>query len=346
MNSTVPGSKPPPGLQVAIVPFPALGDLTIYLRLSQTFVANGAQVTYFSDQLAPAASTFPWLEILPLQNTDLPELLSTFDLVVWDAGLTPQKGVESAAAHLAQQIATHSHLAVVTAKKLPSSLRTCESRIQLGSATFGLACTTFCLDSKAGLTMVDWVDRYATKTFNLTPPRSPPEIARTRRPARKAIIFPTTPNPRKNYWPLGFRAIAKQLLTSGWEVTFVSSPNEQPQLETQYAGYAVKTFPDLNALIAYMDDAGIIVSNDSGGGHLASMLGLPTVTITRKPQGFTWRPGFNRANAVLSPPLTFKIFGSGHIWRPFIPFWRVLPYAEAALRHQASPAHPTNDASV
>ncbi|THF63135.1 ADP-heptose--LPS heptosyltransferase [Pseudothauera nasutitermitis] len=324
----------PAGLRVAIVPFPALGDLTIYLRLAQAFSAAGACVTYYSDHLSAAASRFDWLQVTALGQTGVRALLAEFDLVIWDAGAPLGRDRREDGFVLAEMVDAHAHLAVVTAKKLPQPLSDCRLPLTIGGREFGPKCATFCQDGKAGLTMVDWVDRYAAETFGLAVPSTPPGVTgegSSRAVGRKAVIFPTTPNPRKNYWPQGFRRIANSLAAAGWDVSFVVMPAEHSRLEGEYPRFPVVTFPDLDQLIAYLQDTCIVISNDSGGGHLASMMGLHTVTITRKPPNFVWRPGFNGHNTVLSPLLTFKGWG-GHVWRPFVPYWRAQTCAEEALR--------------
>lgn len=320
------------GLHVAVVPFPALGDLTIYLRLAQAFSEAGAKVVYLSDHLAPAAARFDWLQVVPFAGAEARRLLADFDLVVWDVGVSPAVGEGDKAAALAKLAHEYAHLALVTSKDLPGGLEQINLPLVVAGCELGPRCATFCRDTKAGPTMVDWVDRYAHECFGLEVPEASPRLAKaldSARATKKAVIFPTTPNPKKNYWPRGFRKLARELAGSGWEVSFVVVPAELSRLEAEYQPFPVRAFSDLAGLIDYLRDACIVISNDSGGGHLASMMGLHTVTITRKPPDFVWRPGFNRANHVLSPLLTFKL-GGGHVWRPFVPYWRIPVLAQAA----------------
>ena len=93
---------------------------------------------------------------------------------------------------------------------------------------------------------------------------------------------------------------------------------------TQSAGNVpVCSFETIRDLIIHIATSSVVISNDSGGGHLGAMLGLKTITITKKPNEFVWRPGFSGSRHVVGPAMTFKWF-SGRIWRPFIPIGKIV----------------------
>ena len=52
--------------RIAIVPFPALGDVTICLRLAQNLTKSGCEVTLFANLITSAALNFPWLKLSAL----------------------------------------------------------------------------------------------------------------------------------------------------------------------------------------------------------------------------------------------------------------------------------------
>ncbi|MDC6679276.1 hypothetical protein OEZ78_27820, partial [Leclercia adecarboxylata] len=120
-----------------------------------------------------------------------------------------------------------------------------------------------------------------------------------RESSRLVLIFPTTPQPKKNYWLLGFRLLGHAIRKNGWDVEYVGVPKEHHQLEAAFPGFVVRSFVDISGLIDHVSTASVVISNDSGGGHLASLIGLKTFTITRRGEQFTWRPGFNNLNTVL-----------------------------------------------
>lgn len=101
------------GKSVAIYPFPALGDNTIYLRLAQSLVAAGARVSFYSEILAPAADLLPWLEVKPPPTPDIQHIFASHELVIADI-LAPK-----IAKSLEQSVPDN--LIQVTAKNMPEN---------------------------------------------------------------------------------------------------------------------------------------------------------------------------------------------------------------------------------
>jgi ADP-heptose:LPS heptosyltransferase len=189
--------------------------------------------------------------------------------------------------------------------------------------------------------MVQWINQYAHEAFGLDCPepvpvpaiavqkspsqnrplpredRKPPDAQRT-----KLAIFPTSALSKKDYPLRAWLWLANRLTKDGWTVDFVCLPKEQAAMQKVCANFAVRSFPDIKALMDYLSDCTAVISNDSGGGHLASLMGKKTFTITRRKGSFSWRPGFNEFNYVLTPLIGLKLFGH-YIWRPFIPIWRI-----------------------
>lgn len=310
---------------VAIIPFPAVGDNTIYLRLAQTLTEAGARVSFHSDLFAPLADMLPWLTVPPLSGISLDELCGTHDLVIADV-LTRQVATWP---RLIERPESVTNLLATTAKRLPRGFVAPPAP----SLTFGQDAKSphrpICPVRDRGPSMVEWVDRYALEVFGLHSPKAPPRLAP---PAgwtpdaereRRVLIFPTTPNPSKNYSLKGFARLASRLESAGWQVDVICMPNEVPQVAATLGSSRTTSFPSLRELILHMMQSRAVISNDSGGGHLGSMLGLATYTITKKSADFVWRPGFNRDNKVIGPAMTFKWFG-GRVWRPFIPLDRIV----------------------
>ncbi len=305
---------------VAIVPFPTLGDLTIYLRLAQSLVDARSPVTIYSDTLFSAADLVSWLEVRPLSMHSIEEISRCHDLVIGDILAKPLREYDGAE----EKLATLPNLIAVTAKTFPE--RQHDLPVPEGmTGIFGRSPhKSFCPRQQFGPTMVEWVDRYAQEVLGLAVPTAPPPILKPsdwsadRDAGKRVLIFPTTPNPKKNYHLSGFRHLYDKLVKENWKVEIVCMPHEISAIEKAFDRQAILTFPDLRALILHVTQSCAVISNDSGGGHLASMLGLPTFTITKKRDNFVWRPGFNDQGQVISPALTFKWF-SGRVWRPFIP---------------------------
>lgn len=318
------------GVKVAIVPFPALGDITIYVRLAWHFYRADAIVTFYSNALYPARECFPWLEILPEREGELRRLAADFDLLI--ACFEKYYFMETWRpdyAHLR-------NVAYVTAKKIPQDSGVVGRDVIVKGRVFQRASRAFCLNSRAGGTMVDWVDNYAKEVFSLEPVTTDKLIVCSSGKTKPnlVLIFPTTPQQKKNYWLRGFFLLGRVLRKRGWEVEFICMPNEQDKIASSMPGFVVKSFPDIKALMGHMAGASTVISNDSGGGHLGSMMGLSTYTITRRHKKFVWRPGFNENCTVVYPWFRFKWIGKKYIWRPFVPLWRIVFKMGEGSKHE------------
>jgi ADP-heptose:LPS heptosyltransferase len=82
------------------------------------------------------------------------------------------------------------------------------------------------------------------------------------RTGRRVVIHPGAAQPVRE-WPLErFQEIARRLTTAGWDVDLIDA-----------------SAADLDALLARLAAADRFIGNDSGPGHLAALLGVPTFTI-------------------------------------------------------------------
>ncbi|WP_457979657.1 ADP-heptose--LPS heptosyltransferase [Ectopseudomonas composti] len=301
-----------PGLKVALVPCPALGDTTLLLRLAWRLQAAGACVTVASVSLASVRSYLPGLNIVG-GAPDVVALAASNDLVICAIDW--------------QVTVPLSNVAYLAGKKLPRGFNPEQPPVLLAGRVIAGAHNVICRDPKAGKTMVQWIDLYAEEVLGLD--TSLPVTGLQDLPAvaedadRRVAIFPTTPHASKNFSSSGFRRLARCLTARGWLVEFVGIPAEQQKLKAEYPGCTVRTFTDLKGLVDFLSNCAVVISNDSGGGHLGSLLGLRTFTITRRRGDFTWRPGFNELNRVINPILSFKWMGRT-VWRPFIPLRRIV----------------------
>ena len=299
---------------IAILPFPALGDTTIYLRLAQSLADAGARVSMYSEMLLPAADLLPWLTITAPSISDIGSVLANHDLVIADI-LAPQiaRGLTRSGP---------GNLLCVTAKEMPKDFLpppVPKMLRELQAAGGSPVHRAFCPGAKCGISMVAWVDRYATETQRLKIPPNPPPLAIPQdwKPdgdvGRRILLFPTTPNPSKNYPLTGFRRLSALLSRRGWLPEVICMPNELTDMHRVFPPAMVRSFPSLRELILHIMKSYAIISNDSGGGHLGSMLGRKTFTITKKSSDFlishnvqppsktvraaaAWRPG-RRAGA-------------------------------------------------
>lgn len=298
---------------VLVLPLTALGDLTIYLRLAWLFSNAGARVTLVSNILHSTQDRFPWVNIeKESSKIDYKILSSKYDLII----SCYEKYFDSKALE-------YTNIAFVTAKKISRKANIDGRNVEVKGTVYKGATRSFCLNSDEGITMVQWVDRYVLDVYGITSviqplPAMKGEVLRT----NKVLIFPTTPHKKKNYWLSGFKIIANQLKRKGWDVEFVCMPSEEKELKEKIKNFSIVSFPTIELLLERVYASSVVISNDSGGGHLASLCGVKTFTFTRRDKRFTWRPGFSGENQVISPVVRFKLLGE-YIWRPFVPFLKV-----------------------
>lgn len=308
------------GLTVTVVPPKALGDVTLYLHLAWQFRQAGARVRFISSVLFPAREFFSWLQVEPLQNLDLRQLAGESDLVIAYFNYLAKETEER------ERCLSLSNIAYVTAKRLPRNIPLEGRDVVVGDRCFKSASTPFCRQSQAGLSMREWVDHYVSKVYGIPVGDSVNMVcASLRREAgNRVLIFPTSPHSKKNYSFGGFRRIARRLRERGWRVEFIGLPREEDELKAFFDGFPVFSFVDIRGLMAHMAGAAAVIANDSGGGHLGSMMGLRTFTIARRHESFVWRPGFTSKGMVLAPRFRFKWFHGDYIWRPFVPIGRIV----------------------
>lgn len=307
------------GKRISIVPFPALGDATIYLRLAQSLANAGANVSFHSDLLANSSGLFDWLAITPMSGHKINELAEKSDLLIVD--VLAHSFVAFAEA---TQAPFPTNLLAVTAKRFPEQYQSLPIPPILQNIAKSSPHGPFCPGCKQGPSMIDWVDDYVQRVFGISaspPPPTvnlPPHYEIDRIKNKRVLIFPTTPNPSKNYSLRGFTKIANSITAKGWSTEFVCMPHEQEAISRAVGHHQVCSFHSIRDLVLHMATSSVVVSNDSGGGHLGAMLGLKTITITKKPRDFVWRPGFSESRYVINPTISLKWF-TGRIWRPFIP---------------------------
>ncbi|MDR1647703.1 MAG: hypothetical protein LBR88_06695 [Zoogloeaceae bacterium] len=314
-------------LKVAIIPHPRLGDTTIGLRLAWIFSHAGSCVCFYSNSMCSTHEYFPWLDILPNENLSLLDISPRYDLVICHVKNFPQSN------ELAIDCLQLDNIAYLKSKNSKDGFELGRQKTLVRGHLYPGANRIICPDSKSGLSMVQWIDQYAHEVFGLSCPDPVPVQfgVNQKSTGTKVVIFPTSAKAEKDYPLRAWMWLANRLTKDGWMVDFVCLPKEQATIQKICANFAVRSFPSIKELMDYLSDCTAVISNDSGGGHLASLMGKKTFTITRRKKNFSWRPDFNDLGYVLSPLITFRLFGCRRIWWPFIPIWRIPEKLEKPL---------------
>lgn len=142
----------------------------------------------------------------------------------------------------------------------------------------------------------------------------PTNLTFSRYPKRVAI-HPTSSSPDKNWLRSRFLKLREKLAQAGYDPVFIAS------LE------GVPLFPTLSELAAFLYESGLFIGNDSGPGHLASNLGLPTVTIgPSQEQLQLWRPAWGPNSLAFPPKFVEKTKLTRDNWRYFITVDQVIKH--------------------
>jgi ADP-heptose:LPS heptosyltransferase len=157
----------------------------------------------------------------------------------------------------------------------------------------------------------------------------PPQELQHRVYKRRVIIHPTSARPGRNWPKEKFLELAYQLRYEEFDPIWAIGPNErQDWQDLPHYGFEVPFFSTLDALSRFIYESGYLLGNDSGLGHLASCLGVPTLTISRrKTYAKLWAPSFTSGIVVAPNSLIPNISGfrlRDRYWKHFISTEKVL----------------------
>lgn len=89
-------------------------------------------------------------------------------------------------------------------------------------------------------------------------------------------------------WP-AFPALVRRLLSAGRQVVVCPGPGEETVARRDYPGVLCLEGVRLGAYAALLAEAGVMVSNDTGPGHLAAAVATPLVSVLGPSDPALWR---------------------------------------------------------
>jgi heptosyltransferase III len=118
----------------------------------------------------------------------------------------------------------------------------------------------------------------------------------------RVVIHPSSAKDSKNWTKEKYLELAILLKHKNFEPVFVLSEKEKNQfLIFEEKGFFLKSFDNLKDLTFFIYESSYMIGNDSGIGHLCSMLDIPTISIFRNYRSAKlWRPGWYR-NIIIYP---------------------------------------------
>ncbi|HSW72341.1 MAG TPA: glycosyltransferase family 9 protein [Chlamydiales bacterium] len=145
-----------------------------------------------------------------------------------------------------------------------------------------------------------------------------------RKHPKRICLHVASSRPSKN-WPIEkFVKLALHLKEKGFDPVIIpGGPKEWKEYEWLVEqGFSVPFFQTLEEAASYLYESGYLIGNDSGLGHLASSMGIPTVTISRrKSNARFWRPNWAPGKIVTPHVLIPNISGwrlRDRKWQSFI----------------------------
>ncbi|MGX7003164.1 glycosyltransferase family 9 protein [Caballeronia sp. KNU42] len=247
---------------VALILSSALGDSLLMMTVARNLRLNGVSVTVFGQQINNMRSWFPGIDIEPeLKPDDCAAKLARFDTVIQLHANKPFVNLE----RLHPKVIVLAHLC---------SANSTESMAE--------RLTRFCRD-ELRLALVD-------KGNGITPL---PGLTHRQRSLRVAI-HPMASTTDKCWLASRFIGLAIKLRDSGFDPQFVVAPEERAHwTHIEQFGLTLADLGPLDQVAAWLYESGWFIGNDSGVGHLASSLQIPTLSLfMRRGTARTWRPGW------------------------------------------------------
>jgi len=268
--------------RIAVYAADGIGDALIGMLLVQNLKQAGHDVAFYSSPMVELAALFPGVDIRPFPDpTALQTSLYEYDLIV-------------AADYSSVAVHEDTHANVVVLK---------ESLLNLNSH------------------MVANYTRACKKLLGLENPSSEtgwvvPTGWKYRCREQRLVIHPTSKEKSKNWRPIQYRRLARRLNREGWDIAFIVSQRELADWAWGHrAGYAVPRFDSLLELARYIYESAFFIGNDSGPGHIASMMHVPTLSLfARHVRAAQWRPGWGPGALSVPPgPFTWVCIWD-HLW--------------------------------
>ncbi|MBI3508911.1 MAG: hypothetical protein HY069_04690 [Chlamydiia bacterium] len=255
-----------------------LGDGVITLVLSQNLHLNGWKVHTYQNTIGSMQNWFPHLPVTSYPKIeDLPNILSSYD---WF-------------------FVAHNDTDPFVLKLIAEGKRRFPDRLKVIYLypSPNIVNEPYYSDCQIDPTLPipENLQRFCQNILHLSKVTStngfiPPEGLVYRKHKQRVVIHPTSAREGRNWPKLKFLKLAAFLKGQGYESIFV--PGAQHLSEWQIE-YPTRVFENLDELARFIYESGFLIGNDSGLAHLASALGIPTLSISRrKAWARFWRPGF------------------------------------------------------
>lgn len=255
------------------------------MTIARNLQENGIAVTIFGRQIQSLGAWFPEIETLDdLAAEDLTAKLAGFDRVIQMHRNKPFVGLEQ-------------HHPRVSFLDHICRVRSSESMAD--------RLAKFCVD-EFGLPGAD-------KSNGMTPPQG---LQHRKHPLRVAI-HPTASTADKCWLPSRFIRLAIRLRELGFSPEFVVAPQERADwLHIERLDLKLPDLGSLDNVATWVYESGWFIGNDSGIGHLASSLHIPTLSLfMRRGIARTWRPDWGTGQVLIGSTFLPTGFLKERYWK-------------------------------
>jgi heptosyltransferase-3 len=141
----------------------------------------------------------------------------------------------------------------------------------------------------------------------------------------RVVIHPTSSTPWRCWPKKKFLEVASLLKMKGFTPTFAMSSVERKEWEDVEKEYEIPCFSSLDETASYIYESGFFLGNNSGLGHLASNLQIPSISLfPRMSHSRLWRPGWGLNDVVTPLPLMIGAPLKHKYWKELLPVWKVM----------------------
>lgn len=315
-------------INVGLVSFDSLGDSLMYLLMAENIRLNGLEITLYSNVAYQLKAWLPKLTIKKVPNEDKFEaILAQHDLaIVSPPKFLRAKLTDDTINKIREKWVLICHHAPSTwvydhSERLKQilPLELIKKLHKLPSCSGSIRHKRFDKESVVDITLDFMQNKMGIKVLSkVVSITAPPQLI-FRQNTKRIIVSPDSAwQEKKDWWPNSFLKLCKLLRKRGYHPVIVVAPeNHSTWTQLVQNEFEVPLFSDLALLAEYIYESGALIANDSGNGHLASLLGIPVVTIYRKRnQFFHWRPGWGKT-IVVTPWMQFPFLNES-LWRYFI----------------------------
>lgn len=274
--------------KIAFIFSTQLGDSLISMVTVHNLRRKGYDVTVFSDQMFAMKNWFVNDKIYPYPGQgQIKSILSTYDTLIF----TYPHDI------IGQADLWHSRVVILSLSPL----------------------------SKAKKSMVDiqvdisQQELYLTNLVRVND-LIPPSKMQPGKYVNRVIIHPTSRQKFRSWQQEKFIELAKKLQSLSYQPSFIVSPSEQQDwLLVRKEGLELPYLASLDKIANYIYESSWFIGNDSGLGHLASNLGLSTITLAvRASLAKQWRPSWMPGVVVLPPSWLITRPLKEKFWKNFI----------------------------